>query len=271
MSDLGAKEKIKPSLQSGLGVAAVSISGYLIGFCYELGYTAFFAIPLRFIKLNLITIFTAIFGLFALIVIVGLLINAVYPFLPKRTSFIYRSIIRASLFFVIFLVLLVIYRETALFAFIGKMCLLFIALWLFGEFVWPLITQRGKGTYIEKLTAQEDLENYWTFKTLLGSIANTSKGFLGFRLVLGLLLLLMFSFCIGNSAAMRKKHFLILDGKKDTVVLRIYNDKLICAPFNKETKEVNRSLIILESSGKNELRLNWEKVGPLKLADKKDK
>lgn len=271
MSDSDAKSEIKSLLISGVGVAAVSVTGYILAFNYEMGYANFFGIPIRFIKLNLITIFIAVLGLISVFLFIMGCISIVYPFLPKKISSpIYRKLLGLSPFFLIYLGLFIIYGPTWWFYSSVKYTLILFTLLVFFDFVWPLLTQREKGTYFEKLEAQESLEHHNQPRTFIGFITSTPKGLRGLRLVFSLLLLLAFAYCIGNSEAIRKKHFLVLKDRKNTVVLRIYDDKYICAPFNRETKQVDRSLIILESSGQNELILNWQKVGPLKLVDIRD-
>ena len=99
MSDSDTKSDIKSLLISGTGVAAVSVTGYMLAFNYEVGYASFFGIPIRLIKLNLTTLFIAVLGLISLFLAILGCINAVFPFLAKKSnSLIYRKLIGLSLF-----------------------------------------------------------------------------------------------------------------------------------------------------------------------------
>jgi len=47
------------------------------------------------------------------------------------------------------------------------------------------------------------------------------------------------------------------------VVLRIYGDKMVCAPFDRSNGEVERSFVILKVAEDPDLVLHIDKVGPL--------
>jgi hypothetical protein len=269
MSGSQSRSETSSLLLNGAGVAAISLGGYFIAYAYELGYGNFFGIPSSLIRLNLVIIFASALGLFWLILCVGGVLNAIYPLLPKRGSHIFRGLVHLAPVFVVYLPLLFIYANTPRFWFVAKLSAIWLALLLFVEFVWPLITQRGKATYIGKLEAQKDLDI--RLDDLMSRITSTPKGLAGVRLVLGLALLFYFSYALGQSAAMRQKSFLLLGGKEDVALLRIYNGKFIGAHFDRKTKKIDRTLIILDTSQQNELRLIWEKIGPLTLAEETPK
>ncbi len=63
MSDSEPKSGVKSLLISSVGVAAFSVIGYVLAFNYEKGYADYFGIPMRLIKINLITILIAVLGL----------------------------------------------------------------------------------------------------------------------------------------------------------------------------------------------------------------
>ena len=266
MSNSESKSEIRSLLLSSAGVAIISLTGYLIAFIYELGYTSFFGIPYTLIELSLVVILTAIGGLFLIIVCIVFCVNAIWPFFADRTSVIHRRLIAWLPFFIMYLGLLLIYGGTPQFSVTVRNIGFLLAILLFSEFIWPLLTQRRKKTYIEKLEAQENL-TYSDDKSFFYWIASKPIGLAGGRLVFALFLLYLFSHSLGESAAMKQESFLTLEGKENIAVLRIYNNKFICAPFNRKSKKLDRKLIILQSSQQNELRLSWEKVGPLTLAD----
>lgn len=223
MSDSESKSGIKSLLISGTGVAAVSVIGYLLAFNYERGYADFFGIPIRLIKLNLITILIAVFGLISVFFIIVFCISIVYPFLPRNfSSPIYRKLLGLSPYFVIFLGLFIMYGATLWFSSTFKNIVIIFVLLLLYDFIWPLLLFRQKGTYFEKLEAHESLLNHNKSRNFFQ--LSTPKNLRVFNLVLSILLLLAFAYGLGNSEAVRKKKFLVLTENKKTVVLRIYDD-----------------------------------------------
>jgi hypothetical protein len=272
MPDSETKSVFKSLLISGVGVAAVTVIGYLLAFKYEKGYADYFGIPIRLIRLNSITIFTAVFGLCSVFIIILFFTNCLSPLLEifkeKISSQIYIKLLSQFPILVIALIILIIYRaKWGLWLYAGHI-LLFVFLWICYEFISPLLLYPEKKTYSEKLEAVESHRD--SNKSLFYFQLSKPKDLIIF-LCLCIFLLIMFSDHIGTSEAIRKKNFLVLEDDKKIVVLRIYDYKYICATFNRETKRVDRSIIILDSSGQNELRFNLEKVGPLKLVDIKTK
>jgi hypothetical protein len=75
--------------------------------------------------------------------------------------------------------------------------------------------------------------------------------------------LLICTFSIGHYLATIKKSFLVPVGSPNAVVLEIYGDKLIVAPFNRSKKVVQQEYRILTPNSAGDLR--WENVGPLQV------
>jgi hypothetical protein len=53
--------------------------------------------------------------------------------------------------------------------------------------------------------------------------------------------------------------------RPEVVVLRIYGEYLITAPFDRSTREFEKKLYLLKISDMTKLPLTLEKVGPLKV------
>jgi hypothetical protein len=254
-------------LKSSLGVAALSIVGYLLGFAYEKGYAEYFGIPVQLIKLNLVSIFIIIVALSSLLWFLLLITNAGYMIFSERPGVIFRGIIRSAPSLLFCAAVFYIYGNTSWH--ILKWLILWPALTFFGEFVWPLITQRGKGTYFQKLEAQEKLENHWQSKTFWGLVAQRRGGLITLRLILTAWILFLLAYWIGMAEAQRQKNFLVVKEPMPLVVLRIYGDKFVCAPFDSKARTVEKELYILDTLKQDGLWLDWQQVGPLKPVDKK--
>lgn len=80
--------------------------------------------------------------------------------------------------------------------------------------------------------------------------------------------LVMISFTWGSSEAKYRKNFFVIGNSPETVVLRIYGDKLICAPFDRTDKIVEGNIVIRKMFGSSSLMLRSEEIGPLRLRKK---
>jgi hypothetical protein len=129
-------------------------------------------------------------------------------------------------------------------------------------FLLPLQTQRNKKTYLDKLEAQDQSEAQ--IQNLFGYVGQRIGG--GVVVVFTWLVILAFTYnTVGQAIAQGQHQFLVTNTAPAMVVLRIYGDKMICAPFDRNKKEVKRSLVILEVAQDPDLVLSLEAVGPLSL------
>ncbi len=263
------KEKIDFTLilKSGLGVAILSIGGYLVGFAYEKGYADYFGIPSQLIKLNLTNIFISIFGVVASMLSLFTIINGFYRVFKSKSIFV-RAIIRIAPSVLLSSAVIYIYRNT-----VWRNIIMNILYWpasmLFLEFVVPLLNQRGKGTYFQKMEAQEEIIKQKEPTFLWDLIAYKRSLLIISYLITAILLLYVFANRAGATEAMGQKSFLVARAPQQLVVLRIYGDKFICAPFDSKARTVEKTLYILDTPKQDGIWLDWQEVGPLKLVDKK--
>ena len=68
---------------------------------------------------------------------------------------------------------------------------------------------------------------------------------------------------VGTEHATKRVSFLVASTKPETVVLRIYGDRMICASFNRITRQVEPNFVLLKVAEDPRLRLRLEPVGPL--------
>jgi hypothetical protein len=73
--------------------------------------------------------------------------------------------------------------------------------------------------------------------------------------------LLVFAWSVGRTFAKHTTWFLVPVGSPNTVVVDIYQDKLLVAPFNRSTRILKPEYRILAPGAAGELRM--ERVGPL--------
>lgn len=85
------------------------------------------------------------------------------------------------------------------------------------------------------------------------------KGMITFIVLLALTL----GFFFGKNDAQKKVEFLVINSDPEQVVLKIYNNKLITAPFNRKSKTIERKFLIGKVGTDPHLVYTLENVGPL--------
>jgi hypothetical protein len=87
--------------------------------------------------------------------------------------------------------------------------------------------------------------------------------------ILLLLAILPLAFLVGRGEAMSQQDFLVTftnpSMPPDTVVLRIYGDKMVCASFDFEKREVTKTFFVLKLDDEPRPKIYLAKVGPLKV------
>lgn len=252
-------------MTEGIVIAAVPVAAYLAAFVYEAGYFTVFSIPLALVRVDLTTVFIALGALVAVLVFVFALANTIYVLLPGSKGVIHRSVVR--IIFVLspvvpFLVISGMRREQVFVVFaLGSL----VVMSLLVEFVFPLITQRQQTTYTKKLEAQEELDRRIRLpRSLIGNRISRPAIWATYAILVALVL----SFNVGQGTALRQEEFLVTLSPSDRVVLRIYGDTLILAPFDRATQEIQREFAIQPIDKASELGLRLERVGPLRLEKK---
>jgi hypothetical protein len=276
MNEEITKKDLLALLKSGIGVGSITILGYVLAFLYEEGYTRYFKIPSELIKLDLINIFIFIFYLLSLIFTIYLIINTCYKYVCTRQSIVQRAFLRLVPYLLFFLAIQLITINTKTWKFINWIVAIAFLITIFNEFVLPIITQRGKGSYYQKLQLVEERHNKSNFRepNILDIMIPTKyisiySKVLNVIFILGLFL--MATNILGNANAERKEEFLVMRDSEHIAVLKIYGDKYICAPFDPNSKTFADSLYIFNFAKKDDLKLDWEKIGPLKPVTKQNK
>lgn len=244
----------------GVLLAAIPFFSYLLTYIYEAGYCKFFGIPWEFISPNWANVFIFAGGLLGLIVVMFFLIEpffiTIYPELPWP---ILRRLRRLSVPVLLSLIYLFLFGKDQSVFIVVVGVILSLALLEFGL---PLLTQRDRKSYLEKLTAQDSVDDRVDG---LGDLAARRLG----PSVFGYLLLVYFlgclSFYAGRAAAMNQENFLVLVDEPDIAIVRVYGDRLIGMKFNREKKLAINNFKILVSTG---TALQLENIGPLKTSSK---
>jgi hypothetical protein len=248
-------------ISEGIILALLSAGAYLFAFYYEKGYASAFKIPTSLININLTSVL--VLGAIFIGVILAVLpyANFLLSITMGRT---HPAIQRATIPVILVFVFLAI--QIYLFGFSSwKNWIVILAVFvffLFLQFVLPLLTQRGK-TYAKKLEMQED-----TDRQVVDTYALIQRKFGNESLLIILLFLggMLTASSAGMAEAIRQEEFLVTNTAPELVVLRIYGDNLICAPFDRKTGEIEQSFSVIKNTGETGLVLRLEKLGQLQLA-----
>ncbi len=252
----------KSLITEGLIIATVPVIGYLYAYLFYAGNFKVFKIPIDLISITPTTIFVVagiIMGLFFTILQLS---SFVLMFFPARNhdNPILQSVSKFSVFMILLIALLIIYGgdwEKYIYYVVG---MFFIA---FFEFIFPLITQRGKGNYKDKLIVQHEVERKVRLP-LIDDIADRlnyldrSK----FELLIYLVFSLFLTYNAGIANAEKQKKFLELEDTNN-IVLNISGDRLILSSYN-SNKELSDFFQVTTRDniiGKN---LRLKEIGPLK-------
>jgi len=245
----------------GIIVAASPVIGYGLAFLYELGFCVVFKIPKEFITLNLTTVFVAAGSLLGIVWLLYWFAEIFLMLIPRKHP-LFRELILLLTVLLLLLGFLILWWglwerviSVALFP------LSFILM----LFVFPLITQRGKGSYIDKLQAQRKHE----LETPM-VIFDSAVRFLGRRIslfIIVVIVLLLFSYSAGDAKALKQDKFLVPSTYPQSVVLRIYGENMICAPFDAEDKKIETKFFVIRMTDEPRPTLQLQKVGPLRVKE----
>ena len=256
-------EGIIAAASEGFIVAAISATAYIFAFVYEAGFAKVFHMPLALIAISLTNVLIAAGSL----LIVGHLLlsaaNLVFVVFDRFKGPISSKVKLLTPLILYSLAVLLVTAGTPMLS-IWMVMVLFggCVLGIFFLFIFHMLTQRDKSSYQDKLVAQDELDAHTRD---LWSLFAKRFGVGPYNLLLSLVIALLVIYMAGQSAAMRQSSYLVTSTFPEMIVLRIYGDNIICAPFDREAREVEPSFIVLRIGEDPELMLYSESVGPLSL------
>lgn len=250
-------------LSEGIIIAVGSVLAYVCSFIYEQSYLKVFSIPSDVISVTPTRIFAMAGPIFLVILLLFNIVNAILLFAPKDgiKNVYFRASLKTIIVLVILFIYFVIYGFKRNMAIGGGIALLFL---LSFDFVFPLFIQKGKGSYKEKLLAQEgvDRNSSWSLYDFL--FEKAGRGLVGVLLLVGTVLYV--SSWLGEGNALKQEKFLFIEGG-NKAILRIYGENMIVVYINKEDKKIEGSFSLLKSTDLSDIRLKYEKIGVLNFPD----
>lgn len=253
------------NLSETILLAIIPFFAYLFSFVYQAGYLKAFELPLQFVSVNIVDVFNIgikVLGVFA--VVLGL-INLFSALLPKDKmpfSLIRRLSQLAPL-------LLFTFPTLFLFEWGGgsNLVAFFLIVGIVIMFLPPLVTKKYKGTYLQKMEMLDGEikvnSNPWE-----GSLLVRTVDFIGYKAFIVIVIFLLsinLTYNAGKAAAFNQEIYQVVNTSPETVVLFMTNDKIISAPFNKNTKIVEPDFFVINLSSAVDLKLRLVNIGRLKL------
>jgi len=259
MSNPEVPIKSGSAVTEGLLVAIASAVAYLLAFYYEKGFTSYFKIPTHFVGVGIVNIFIVIALAISFLLFILPTADFIFALLRRLHPVLY-PLVSGLLFMSLFLVMhLYLFGLSNWPLFIVHLVVLFIIVFI--ALVLPMIAHRKKGKVLERLEEQQNLDrsHVGIFDVMATKFGRSSVLVIAFSL-----LSINFAENAGRAQAMKQTEFLVVSTEPEMVVLQIYGDSIICAPFKRETKEVETRFRIMKIAEDSKLALNLEKVGPLR-------
>ena len=263
MSKKESNKRLK-FLSDAILAAGIPFFGYFLAFNYEKAFCAAFKIPQELIEIELITVVKVtgmLIGLITTLWIVSEFLHSVKLF----ESPIGRLICRISIPVIITCIFIFLFDPP-----LYQIILISIipAALIFQFFIFPLLYGRGIKNYKKKVEYEinYDLKEDFLVDKFARKIGKNAYLilFLAFMLYIS-------SGLIGGVQAKTWTSFTVIRSNPELVVLRKYSQNFICAPFNREKKEVIKNFIIksVNSVAEEGSELIIENIGPLKVAEEK--
>lgn len=256
-----------PVFSEGILLAMVTAGAYLTAFYYERSFAGYFGIPPELINISIVNLFIVGALMLSTLLSVFMPLNLLFMLRPRNMHPVLK-IMAAPVVFVLILALIAIYM-VGLSAWIYWS--IFIILALIVGIVYlavPAYIHRSKGKYINRLEAQLEIDVVASANTnSLTDLIIARFGWNLFGVICLFLIANFFATLAGLAAAQQQRKFLVTNTDPEMVVIRTYGENLICAPFDRNKKDVQRSFIILKITGDPKLSLRLENIGPLNPVD----
>lgn len=235
---------------------------YFSSFMYELGICSRYGIPQYFISPNLTTVLifaTSIWGVFfSSIKLIGFstpLFKALKDEDKKHLRVIYLI---NGICLIICVLIFYAYPFSWHIIFI-----LFIFTLFMNVFSWglPLLFRilEKKSTKDKLMDIQNTEDEFDILPLILSKLPKQER-----VLILVLIMIPAISYYIGDGQALKQKNYQIVVSKSNLVVLKKYDDLLICSNFNPNKKLLGDSIVLIKIDEREPIVLKTLSIGPLK-------
>lgn len=241
----------------GLVLALLSVMSYAIAFTYEAGYFEHFDLPLSLIEINISVMIVAFFSLLVTLLLFYAVAEMFNPFWGKMPQ-----PLRSRFFFYIYFLFPTI---TNLVIARGKpdgirFIFYFLAVIMFFDFVVPAISRKDGKRYLERFA--EPHKRDLAYESVMDKLA-FKLGFSWFRLLALAVVLLYLSYSTGLGKARSQTDYFALEGRANSVILMIVENKLIWTTYNQKTNEIAPSFTVEILADGTKYVAKKVKIGPL--------
>jgi hypothetical protein len=242
------------------GILLAPMVGYFLYFFYEIGYCGSFGVPLLFIKMDLTAALIFTGALIAISPLIILLIAAGVEYLKPDES--EHRVVRALRLYLPMGALVI--SAMAIYNVHWHRWIWYVvvlSILIAGDFIIALFGPRDT-PYLARL------EGPFGILTGRGTIWHVAKAKIGTELTV-----LIASICLGTilvnalgeSVAFHQERFTVPSCSPDSVVVRMYGDKILCARFEPSTKKVLKEIFVLTVGADSNISFETKLLGPLKF------
>jgi hypothetical protein len=245
-------------ISEGLLLAAIPVIAHSIAFLYELGYCQFFGIPTFLISISATAIFIAAGTMLSIAWPIYSIINLCSMLVDPLSTPLIRAVTRIFIVTVPLIALLFLFGLDWPELYTAALTVLFIVILEFGT---PLLAQRGKGNFSEKLRYQEEFESQQK-KSHLSNVFSR-LGVSSAIVFVTLIYSLFIAYSCGRAAAKKQESFLVLKETSNVAVLRIYGDNLVGAAYDGKSKKLTGEFLLRKVGDASSDSLTLQKIGHL--------
>ncbi len=252
-------------LSESILIAALPVFAYLFTYVYQAGYFGAFELPLQLISVTMIDVFNIGGKIVLVVAALFLFINGILKTISSNKGKINSSIEYRVYVMIIITILMIpafILTESSWkwIYFTGL-----ISMFLLILFAPPLFTKKFTGSYLQKM---ELLDQAPTRPMPQEPLFQKADEFLGKDLTYFLTTLafaLILSYTAGRAAAQYQEIYYVANTSPESVVFFISNEKLISAPFDRNTKLVEPRVFVRDITNLPDLKLQLSNLGKLTL------
>jgi len=273
-----------------LTIALLTIIGCMYSFLYEIGYFIIFGIPISLLGINIYSIKIPIFILATYSITIFSLVTLYFVFKffsDKILTLLYYIIIFIIAFDMIMITIYLLYKIWNIFIII----VVFLLGTIYSKYLLTLILMpcRHQYSYKKEVPRDNSVPIYTEYKVKINSdtklyavqeevnidkhpymkeqVTEVKASIKSNIIIIALLILFsIISTAIGIVQAVTKEEYNVVNTSPEMVVLRIYGDNIICAPFNRISKKIYKDYVVKNINDFN-LVMTLEKIGPLSAID----
>lgn len=265
-----AEQADRPSrmLTEGIVLAVTTAFAYALAYYYESGYADTFGIPRELISLDVRTILIAATAFVTYIYVAVLMLDVVWSAIPKGGGLLTLEVRFVAILLIVLFLYAFAYGQDSgdvIILIVGSIliCLLY--------YLWVFFTGPRGLSFREKLLLGYKADRKIHKEGLLGPLIDRLGGNSAIVLIGVGVFALFLADAIGHGTASKQNDFFVLEDESNQVILRVYGNSVISAPFDPCTNEILAPLTVQQMSDTSSLKLRRVRLGPLSVKQRTGK